>query len=253
MAGIKLGASCLDFTADSVAKMHVEVEMDKDSEPAKDNKEQLLPDPSTALYPFVDNKELKGVFVTSLNMAYQTRPVLRRSTLRGGHCTARTKGMSRSITRGGGGRSVEVAPPPEALPEPKSSGPVKATSDLKYPTIEAGDTLFQLDGMAAYNCNIHMLLKPSYTIVNLLVWKQNSDEELTTEEEDVKAVQLVDAVLSQMRDFDAMAVRCVNAAVTAIDESKDHLIKKADMTDHELAALTAAKTINANAGCFAGI
>jgi hypothetical protein len=56
-----------------------------------------------------------------------------------------------------------------------------------------------------------------------------------------------------MRDFDAMAVRCVNAAVTAIDKSEHHLVKKADMTDHELAALTAAKKINANAACFAGL
>ena len=255
MAGIKLGASCMDFTADSVAKMHVvspEIEVEMEIEPdATNDKKEELPDPSTALYPFVDNKELKGVFVASVNMAYQRRPVLRGNIGSAGF--AQAKCMNRGLTRGGGGRRREVTPPRAASPEPVSSGPVKATSDLKYATIAAGDTLFKLDGMAAYDCNVHMLLKPSYTIINLLVWKEQTDAELTTDEEDAKAVQLVDAVASQMRDFDTMAVRCVNAAVTAIDQSEHHLVKKADMTDHELAALTAAKKINANAACFAGM
>jgi hypothetical protein len=47
-----------------------------------------------------------------------------------------------------------------------------------------------------------------------------------------------------------MAKSCVQASISAIHESKDHLIKKADMNDHELAALTATKKINASLSDF---
>jgi len=86
-------------------------------------------------------------------------------------------------------------------------------------------------------------------IMNVLVWKADG-RVLTEDEEEVKSLQLVDAVAQQIKDFDAMAKSCVQASISAIHEGKDHLIKKANMNDHELAALTATKKINASLSDF---
>jgi hypothetical protein len=136
------------------------------------------------------------------------------------------------------------SPPPEETTES-----VKACSDIKYPKIGVGVKLFEMEGMPAYDSNKQQMLKPSFTLMNVLVWKKDG-RDLTAEEEDAESLELVDAVAQQIKDFDAMAKSCVQASISAIHESKDHLVKKADMTDHELAALTATKKINASVSNF---
>jgi len=255
MRGIKLAASNMDFTKASVEAMNVkqdEVKKEMDLEMVA-VKEDDLPPPSSALYPFVDNKELKGVFVAVLSHGVRKRPVLRNNTYRGGDVIgssySQSKGMSRSVTRGCGGGSALTrkrapSPPPEA-----SSEPVKACSDIKYPKIGVGVKLFEMEGMPAYDSNKEQMLRPSFTLMNVLVWKKDG-RELTVEEEEAESLELMDAVAQQIKDFDAMAKACVQASISAIHESKDHLVKKADMTDHDLVALTATKKINASLSDF---
>jgi len=260
MNGIKLGASNMDFTMESVESMHVKPvevkdEMDVEMKVVKDEPKNDLPPPSSALYPFVDNKELKGVFVAVLSHGVRNRPVVRKNVYRGGdssdeegssYCQSKgaTRGATRGVTRSVMRKRAASPPPREDSPEP-----VKACSDIKYPTIGVGGKLFEMEGMPAYDCNKQQMLKPSFTLMNVLVWKEDG-RFLTDDEEEVKSLQLVDAVAQQIKDFDAMAKSCVQASISAIHESKDHLVKKADMTDHELAALTATKKINASLSNF---
>ena len=264
MAGIELGESNLDFTLKSVESMHVAPEVvvvKEEKEPeektvnddATETAKEELPPPSASLYPFVDNKELKGVFVAVLSHGYRARPVVRKNTYRGGggsdsdeNTGCQTKGLTRGITRGGGGRKRIASPPREPSPEP-----VEACSDIKYPVIGVGVKLFDVEGMPAYDSNKLQMLKPSFTIMNVLVWRESDDDaSLTEEEQDDKSLQLVDAVAQQIKDFDSMAKRCVYASISAIHESANHLVKKADMTDDELVALTATKKINASVSTF---
>ena len=257
MNGIKLGASNMDFTMESVEAMHVkpiEIKGDKDVEMVvvKEAPKSDLPPPSSALYPFVDNKTLKGVFVAVLSHGVKNRPVVRKIVYRGGsnssddepssYCQSKgaTRGATRSVTRGAMRKRS-----PSPLPVEDPSEPVKACSDIKYPTIGVGGKLFEMEGMPAYDCNKQQMMKPSFTLMNVLVWKEDGCA-LTPEAEELRSLQLIDAVAQQIKDFDAMAKSCVQASISAIHESKDHLVKMVDMTDHELAALTATKKINAS-------
>ena len=72
---------------------------------------------------------------------------------------------------------------------------------------------------------------------------------LSSAEEDAKAVQLVQAVAMQIRNFNKMTVACSQATISSMDASV-LTIKKANMTQEDHAILAATNIINANASTF---
>ena len=214
----------------------------------KDKKAPVVP--STGLYPVVGNKSLRGVYVATLCTGYRKRPVVRATF-------ARSKGATRSCatrgpTRGRGGRTVDPVPSPEISDDDMED--MEDTSELKFPTMEAGTALYEMKGLPAYDCNKMQLLKPCYTILDVLVYAPDTQGHVapTQEEADAKSVQLVKAVAEQIRNFNKMTVECSQAVISDIQNSA-LLLKKANMTEQDLASLAATKAINANASDFFGL
>ena len=249
MCGIKLAKSDTKFTVENVSSMLAdEVKKDDKQAPAeetkqvaKEKKSALLP--STGLYPFVGNKSLRGVYVATLSTGYRKNSI------------AMTKGAAKNITRGntrgGGGRTIMRSPSPE-IPEEED---MEDNTDLSFPIMEGGTALYEMKGLPAYDCNKMLLLKPNYTILDVLVYAPDDEVPgvaLTQEQEDARSVELVKAVAEQIRNFNMMTTECAQATISDIATSA-LLVKKADLTEQDLASLAATKAINDNASHFFGL
>jgi len=109
-------------------------------------------------------------------------------------------------------------------------------------------------GLPACNANQFTLCAPCYTILDVLVYAADENANvdqvaLSSAEEDAKAVQLVQAVAMQIRNFNKMTVACSQATISSMDASV-LTIKKANMTQEDHAILAATNIINANASTF---
>jgi len=255
MCAIELGKSDLDFTVKNVASMNAKMSEDKPVEEIKDEPIQdvkakkPIVAPSTGLYPFLNNKDVSGVYMANLCTGY--RKIRKPSS---SFCA--TKGIgagTRSCaTRGGGGRRVRT-PSPEVFCEEEED--LEATSDIKFPTIGAGLPLYEMKGLPAYDANTMELCKPSYTIMSVLVYagdNNTSDAVSPGEAEDFRAVELVEAVALQIRNFNKMTADCASAVISSMKESA-LLIKKNTLTEQDHATLEATKTINENSANFFGL
>jgi len=249
MCAIQLGKSDMDFTTKNVSSM----QLVEPEEKKKDIKEQIKEEikeekeekatvlPSTGLYPFVNNKSLRGVFMATLCTGYRKIPVKR------SFCQAK------GATRGGAVRGRVPLPSPEASDD--SGDDMETTSELTFPTIEAGTALYEMKGLPAYDANTMELCAPCYTILDVLVYAEDEHNGCaipTQEDEDVKSVKLVQAVAEQIRNFNKMTIGCSKAAISSMQDSS-LLIKKKDMTEQDTATLVATKAINANASSFFGL
>jgi len=145
--------------------------------------------------------------------------------------------------------------PPAAIEDNYGSmDDMEESCELSFPTIEAGKTLYEMKGLPAYDANEFTLCAPCYTILDVLVYAADEDGNvdqvaLSSAEEDAKAVQLVQAVAMQIRNFNKMTVACSRATISSMDASV-LTIKKADMTQEDHAVLAATNAINANASTF---
>jgi len=246
MCAVKLARSSLKFTTKNVSSMQA-----KDSVKDEIQKEKDVVQPSIGLYPFLNNTSLSGVFVATLCTGYRKNVVLRSMS-----SYANTKGGgTRGTTRGGGGRQP-LPPSPPDTPEDDSDDmdDMEDNSELSFPTIEAGKTLYEMKGLPAYDANQFTLCAPCYTILDVLVYAADENANvdpvaLSSAEEDAKAVQLVQAVAMQIRNFNKMTVACSQATISSMDASV-LTIKKADMTQEDHAILAATNIINANASTF---
>jgi hypothetical protein len=256
MCGIKLVKSDTKFTLDNVSKMAVEEEVKQDD--AQDATDDVMEEveatavnkkvplvPSTGLYPFVGNTSLRGVYVATLSTGYRKIPVPK--------VYAVNRNLTRGPTRGGGGRTIIRSPSPETSEDEDEDMP--DDTELSFPIMEAGTALYEMKGLPAYDCNKMELLKPNYTILDVLVYAPDDEVSgvaLSKEEEDAKSVQLVKAVAEQIRNFNKMTTECAQATISDIATSA-LLVKKADLTEKDLASLAATKAINDNASHFFGL
>jgi len=250
MCAVKLARSALKFTAKNVSNMDVKNDI-KDDVTDEIHQEKASVQPSTGLYPFLNNTSLNGVFVATLCTGYRKNVVLRSMS-----SYANTEGGgTRGTTRGGGGRQTLPPSPPAAIEDNYGSmDDMEESCELSFPTIEAGKTLYEMKGLPAYDANEFTLCAPCYTILDVLVYAADEDVNvdqvaLSSAEEDAKAVQLVQAVAMQIRNFNKMTVACSRATISSMDASV-LTIKKADMTQEDHAVLAATNAINANASTF---
>jgi hypothetical protein len=238
MAAIEVGASSLEFTATNVASMAVETPDIKEDEDniemcVKDDSVSELPPPSIALYPFASNKYLKGCFTTLLTHGYRKKVV--RSTTRGGGMVISKGCNSHRRSRGGVSQGIVALPKKDA---PK----------IKYATIGVGEKMFEMNGMPSYDSNELEILKPVFTIYNMLV-TEGDEVDSTPEEEDEKAVQFVDACALSMKNFEKMVVECMQASVSGIQESVV-CVEKSKMSDSDLLQIEASLKMNQSASSF---